>query len=88
VSGSYATNGLEKSYDKEQSLGKTEFQFSKAAERNSKAKEERGKKAAQTGKKQREARRGPGPAATSGRGRDEIATKADAQTATFTQKKP
>jgi hypothetical protein len=68
ASGSYVTNGPEKSYDKEQSLGKTELQFSKAAAGNSKAEEERGKKAAQTGKKHREARRGPGSAPTSGRG--------------------
>jgi len=61
------TTGPEKSYDKEQSLGKTEFQFSKAAARDSEAKEERGKKAAQAGEERREARGGPGPTPTSGR---------------------
>lgn len=34
-----STTGPGKSYNKEQALGKTEFQFSKTAERNSKAKE-------------------------------------------------
>jgi len=82
------TTCTEKSYDKEQSLGKTELQFSKASERNSKAKEERGKKAAQTGKKHREARRGTSSASTSGRGSDEIATMVDAGTATFRPKWP
>jgi hypothetical protein len=71
---------------KERYLGKTEFQFSKAAERNSKAKEERGKKAAQTGKKHREARRGPGSASTAGRGRDKIAATVAARAAAFERK--
>jgi hypothetical protein len=71
---------------KELSLGKTKFQFSKAAERNSKAKEERGKKAAQTGKKHREARRGPGSASTAGSGRDQIEATVAARAAAFERK--